>query len=54
MTAKTRFLCDGTDNVYVKCYFSQLSNTSSARLGQLITYLELQTSHCGPNLNNLR
>ena len=25
MTSKTRCLCDGTDEVYVKCYFSQLS-----------------------------
>jgi glycosyltransferase involved in cell wall biosynthesis len=33
MTSKRRFLCDGTGDVYVKCYFSQLSSTSSALLG---------------------
>ena len=54
MTSKPRFLDDGTGEVCLECYFSQLSGTSSARLGQLTTYLELQASHCGPNLNNLR
>ena len=33
MTSKIRFLGDGTGDVYVKCYFSQLSSTSSALLG---------------------
>ena len=33
MTSKLRFLCDGTGDVYVKCYFSQLSSTSSTLLG---------------------
>lgn len=32
-TSKLRFLCDGTGDVYVKCYFSQLSSTSSTLLG---------------------
>ena len=33
MTSKIRFLGDGTGDVYVKCYFSQLSSTSSTLLG---------------------
>ena len=33
MTSKLRFLCDGTGDVYVKCYFSQLSSTYSTLLG---------------------
>ena len=32
-TSKLRFLCNGTGDVYVKCYFSQLSITYSTLLG---------------------
>ena len=33
MTSKLRFLCDATGDVYVKCFFSQLSSSSSTLLG---------------------
>ena len=33
MTSKARFLCDGAGGVYLKCYFSLLSSTSSALRG---------------------
>jgi hypothetical protein len=53
MTSKLRFLGDGTGEVYVKGYYSQLASTSSAHLGLLSPDVELSTTHFEPNPINL-
>ncbi len=45
MTSKIRFLCDGIGGVYLKCYFSQLTITSSALPGLLNPDVVRETTH---------
>ena len=54
MTSKIRFLRNGKSAVYLNCYFSRLSSTSSALLGPLNSYREGQTSHFYPYLIPVR
>ena len=53
MTSKLRLLGDGTAGVYVKCFFSRHSGTSSALLGPLKFYREGQTTHFEPHYIHL-
>jgi hypothetical protein len=49
-TSKTRFLCDGAEEICPQCHFSQLRGTALALLGPLNPSPGAQDTHLNPYL----